>query len=474
MPPTQDQIPPSLVELMATELHAHLYGCIDAASLWEWGRDLWKTQEPRLVWYAQEYQKLCGKTPLWETYWKDSQGFDRLKEDFEMRGPGTFARFQAGFNLAIALFPLNPDNTDFFRKILLAQRQSGTEYGEYRIVIPPHFSDDAVHRYILSIVRTLTSIKQDHDWISPIVLSLNRDPTLFCRQHRILRQTLASLAGSTTDLGIAGIVGIDLCGTEERNPPRAIAQALKEVLLENKRRPHQRLSLLYHVGESFTDKSLPSAIRWVHEAACLGAHRLGHCIALGVDPGVYLDETRPDQLRLSESKGEHLDHLRWLLRYGDSLQAGGYSFNQGAVKKMVAALSTLNTNQLMETMAVPEASMPFKERVESVRSLQQAVLQMIADTGAAIEVCPTSNHRIGQIPSWGQHSLAGFCRYNDSYPQKPVALVIGADDPGLFNQTLRQEWSLIQTEFPQLLKWLPDLARWSQQLKSPCKAEEGT
>jgi hypothetical protein len=227
------------------------------------------------------------------------------------------------------------------------------------------------------------------------------------------------------------------------------------------------------VGESFTDKSLPSAIRWVHEAACLGAHRLGHCIALGVDPGVYVDETRPHQLRLSESKGEQLDHLQWLTLNGDALRAYGYSIDQGSLQKKTAALAALNTMQLTETIEVPEAFMSFKERVESIRSLQLAVLQMVADTGAAIEVCPTSNHRIGQIPSWRQHSLAGFCRYNDSYPHKRVALVIGADDPGLFNQTLRQEWSLIQTKFPQILKSLPDLARWSQQLKSPCKPEEG-
>jgi adenosine deaminase len=56
--------------------------------------------------------------------------------------------------------------------------------------------------------------------------------------------------------------------------------------------PDHALAGLYHVGESFTDKTIESAIRWVHEAAEAGAHRLGHAIALGVEPHSYGPHTR--------------------------------------------------------------------------------------------------------------------------------------------------------------------------------------
>ena len=81
----------------------------------------------------------------------------------------------------------------------------------------------------------------------------------------------------------------------------------------NHRHPERALAILYHVGESFDDKSLESAVRWVHEAAEFGAHRLGHAISLGVDPRLYGNHIR------NESVAERIDQLNYDLNHRDGL-----------------------------------------------------------------------------------------------------------------------------------------------------------
>ena len=41
--------------------------------------------------------------------------------------------------------------------------------------------------------------------------------------------------------------------------------------------------MLYHVGENFHDKTVASAIRWIYLAHKMGADRLGHATALGLN-----------------------------------------------------------------------------------------------------------------------------------------------------------------------------------------------
>ena len=94
----------------------------------------------------------------------------------------------------------------------------------------------------------------------------------------------------------------------------------------NDHNPQRALVVLCHVGESFTDKSLESAVRWVHEASDLGAHRLGHAIALGIDPGSLETSTRP------ESVADRRDQLRYDLRHAAGLRKYGVSVTQAAIR----------------------------------------------------------------------------------------------------------------------------------------------
>ena len=115
------------------ELHLHLYGCLDAHDLWTMGKDVWPLRKPRLEWFAEEYEKAWKRKPLWEDYWTKPDGFERLREDFEVLGAVDFPKFQACFNLIIALFPIDPDDDTVLRFVLGKLERSGLKYAELRV-----------------------------------------------------------------------------------------------------------------------------------------------------------------------------------------------------------------------------------------------------------------------------------------------------------------------------------------------------
>jgi adenosine deaminase len=77
-----------------------------------------------------------------------------------------------------------------------------------------------------------------------------------------------------------------------------------------------------------------------------------------------------------------------------------------------------------------------------VRRRQDFVLERLAVLGTVIETCPTSNLRIGGVPSPAEHPVHRFLRSD-------VNLVISADDPGTFDAPLAAEveWVLAHTGY---------------------------
>ena len=120
-------------------------------------------------------------------------------------------------------------------------------------------------------------------------------------------------------LGPSGrfLTGIDFCYLEEGHPPKEQRELFDAVKDFNRRHPERALATLYPVGESFNDESLESAVRWVHEAAELGSHRLGHAISQGVDPDQFGKHSR------SENVEERIDQLRYDLRHREGLAKFG-------------------------------------------------------------------------------------------------------------------------------------------------------
>ena len=83
------------------------------------------------------------------------------------------------------------------------------------------------------------------------------------------------------------------------------------------------------MGESYTDKSVESATRWVLESALYGAHRLGHAIALGIAPSFYLGKI------LLERPDERLAQIQFELKHTSSLEGYGYAIDQRSLEKKV-------------------------------------------------------------------------------------------------------------------------------------------
>ncbi|HEY7346838.1 MAG TPA: adenosine deaminase [Ktedonobacterales bacterium] len=82
------------------------------------------------------------------------------------------------------------------------------------------------------------------------------------------------------------------------------------------------------------------------------------------------------------------------------------------------------------------------ERVgHGVRSIEdEALVEYLAEQGVPVEVCPTSNLRLGVYPSLAAHPLPRL--YGAGVP-----LTVNSDDPPLFNTTLNQEVALLADPF---------------------------
>jgi hypothetical protein len=213
---------------------------------------------------------------------------------------------------------------------------------------------------------------------------------------------------------------------EEGFPPKDKREFFAAVHDFNDRHPERALAILYHVGESFSDKSLESAVRWVHQAASLGAHRLGHAIALGVDPEVYGAHER------GESVGERLDQIGYDLENAEGLRARGVRVDENALAREREALRALPPDARV-THAYDAA------RLADVRARQEFAMARVRAAGAVVEVCPTSNLRIGGIADPLHHPVHRFI-------EAGVPFVVASDDPGIFDTTVRDELDWVARE----------------------------
>lgn len=385
---------------MATvyEHHLHLYGCLTAEEVWQLGRDCWQDRQQALASYANNYQTQFGVYPDYQNFWRDDCGLDRLRRCYQVDAPLTFAQFQAKFDLLIALFPLSGDRwLSVWRRVLARHLQIGINYAEYRFIFPPNNP--------LSYLTKIDDLLVEYNNASEgsfqpwLAVSLSRQPQLARQQYRALRGWLDS--GRLIRLS-----AIDLCGFEERFPPHLYRQLWQEIRADNLSR-QRRLAILVHVGESYRGLGLASAIRRVIEAHLLGAHRLGHAIAAGID----VDNFRGQRLEVDVNEENY--HRQWLTKNAQSLADYGYQVDSSFID---------NKEYNDETVA-------------DLRQFQRAILTWLADRRAIVEVCPTSNFYLGEIKKQTFHPLINFVRYR-------LPVTISSDDPGIFASDWWQEIDL--------------------------------
>jgi len=398
--------------MLKEDLHIHLHGCLTADQLWGIGKDTYKNRIPMLDWYSSEYEKAWGRKPEYLNYWECENGLQLLKEDFLFKSQNSFDRFQANFNLIIALCNISP--TEFFiqEQIIRDVQQSGLEYFEARTLIPFRFSASESLDYLKGLCSLVQRLNKEYKMTTKLVFSLFRDNKLASLHYEWIRTFMKEYSLLADE-----IVGIDFAYKEEGNPPKEKVELFSKIHADNKK--FKKLNILYHVGESFQDKSIISAIRWICEANdILKADRLGHAIALGVNPENYRGKV------VFESAEERSDTLKWLLANKELLSSHGYKFNTKNTQEELDSIVSKNK----ETKIVYD-----QDYIDEALEFQDVALRILKAKNTVIESCPTSNLRIGQIQDGKYHPIRKFKEYDINY-------VIGTDDPGIFDIDWNSEY----------------------------------
>ena len=374
--------------------------------------------------FVSGYERAFGVRPDPDRLFREGLRSKKGRETFRRHyvygeeDGGDFARFQAKFDLLICLYRywaqhLHREEEVLWR-IVERHRREGLEYVEYRAM----FGLDDPERF-LHFHRTNARVFQEAsggDFTARYLISLPRGAALagYALVQRLFEEN--------PEL-IPVVVGLDFCFFEEGHPPEKLQPFFARLAQDNAQRPEQALEVAYHVGEVYFDKSLESAVRWCHQAAQLGARRLGHAIALGLDPEVAIarrpgaHEEEPVSERLAQIAYD-LEHERGLADFGVEVEAGSLAQEREELSRRLGDML------IRRPYTAP--------RLEQVHRRQDYVLAQLARLGVTIESCPTSNLRIGGVPAPAQHPLWRFL-------QSEVGLAIGADDPGVFDQSLAAE-----------------------------------
>lgn len=413
---------------MLADLHLHLYGCIRPTDLL---RHLAGRERIRWDLYEDHMRAAYGDVPptreVVEDYRRgDPDAEDRFAELFVFGDgdAGNFDRFQAKFNLlgagsafadrAATPAEIQTEVAAFAAGIRADRARHGVTYAETRLLLGAGL-DSPRDRAVLDTLLTGYDVP-GAPVTERLAPSLSRtDP--WAGWDRVRELALGPHG--------AVVTGIDFCFFEEGYPPKDKAEFFAAVQDFNAAHPDRALAILYHVGESFRDKSLESAVRWVHEAAELGANRLGHAIALGIDPAVFGPHAR------TESVPERRDQIAYDLAHERGLRAAGVPVDPAALR---AELAGLPRKRGSVTIDYDEA------RLAEVRRRQDYAMSRIRATGAVVEVCPTSNRRIGGITDPAHHPVHRFLAAD-------LPVVVASDDPGIFGTTLGDEldWVCRQT-----------------------------
>jgi hypothetical protein len=434
----------------ACELHVHVGGCYTVDDLIH----LAGPYADQIDWsiYVEAYQDAFNIQPDPAAWIRRAASGDEaairdIHEHYvytEADG-ANFARFMAKFSLALATLRHHhriDSYDDCIAQAVDGQRQQGIDYVEFRAMAPCGIEEP--ERFIdfhQCTARVIAAACQP-GFTARYVPSIPRWEPLDA--YVILRQWLAD----ETDLA-SSVVGFDFCHFEEGYPPSTTHDFFRRFHEDETTNDGPALEILYHVGEIYFDKSLESSMRWCHEAAELGARRLGHCTALGLDPAVAV--TRQENAHEVELVSERIDQIDYDLRLRVELEDAGVEID-------VRALTAEREDLRSQALEASVRSTYDETRLEQIRRRQDYVLAKLSQCDAVIESCPSSNMRLGSVPSAADHPVH---RFLDS----DVALVLGADDPGIFASPLAAEvdWVASTTSLTtqQLAKRLGDPRRYA-------------
>jgi hypothetical protein len=398
--------------ILTSECHLHLYGCLAKETLWELSESRSKTHDKRFQWYLAEYEKATGQLINPRKWWDSEHGFAVFKNHFLCREAVPFEIFQARFNLLIALFPPNPDDMTMPERVFKAHAIEGG-FKEYRTFMPLYLAIPERKRYLRKLIETAAG-QATKSYQPRIAISFSRQDNEAWDNYQFLKEAIAenpSLA--------PWITGIDFCANERGHPPSAKRKLFKQILADNRDAAYP-LEILYHVGEMWQDIAIHSAARWCVETTELGVKRLGHALALGLNAEAVNGRT------IYETNEETAAHFAWLRKHRSVLHENGYTPTDYAWLERRAHVSSHNDNVTWHY---------DKDLIENTTKFQTAAMAIVRCGGSIIESCPTSNLRIGAIRNPVHHPLRRFLDHG-----LPVA--ISTDDPGIFDIDLGHEETL--------------------------------
>ncbi len=395
------------------ELHAHLYGCLTPEDL----PSLAARNEPRWNFFRDSYRRVYGGEPELDGLFDDTpEARARLESYYLYRKAETFAHFQCCFDLLISISSTSREEIrDVYSRVFAREP---ARFAEYRQMFAPVLPDEVFKEKVLSAALAAAAADEEHsDRATRLAVSVFRVDEHALNQYRLVREVMRE-----NDVAAKYITGVDFCAQEEGHPPMRKESLFREILEDNEREPDQALAVLYHVGESYVDKSVESAVRWVVQAARLGAHRLGHAVALAVNPELY-----QGTLRL-EIVSERRDQIAFELDHLEELRAAGYPVDGDSLRREQEELRG----------AAPDDTVEIRydeDRVGALGVFQDWAMGRVRETKAVIESCPTSNLRIAGLAHAKHHPLPRFLKAG-------LPVTLAADDPGILDTTLDKEYEL--------------------------------
>lgn len=407
---------------MYCDLHNHLYGCLPPETLFRIGKN---NPEPRWHLYLDSYEKAYGIKIRPSTFFEDYADQKDFSKLYHFREKAPFLHFQAKFNLIIALVKFDErEITEVTHDVVLSNSLEDISYAEYRLMFGKEEPKESFYTKLMACLEGLSkgeeSAKKEGKSIQgKLVMSLHRDLN-FEKHYDWMKNWMEKESAIRN-----GLVGIDFCHIEEGHPPKDKKSFFQSVIKDNKAGSDTALSILYHVGESFRDKTPFSAARWVLESARNGAHRLGHALALGIDSDYFLGDERTELV--SEAK----DQVECELESYDEITSFGAFYSKEELEQKRKELKTKPDSELLK--------LPFDEtQSQYLHTFQNYVMSTLAKTEAVIECCPSSNLYIGMLESHIDHPISRFL-------QNDLKITIGSDDPGLFGTTMTEEYGHAHT-----------------------------
>ncbi|MGE5652879.1 MAG: adenosine deaminase [Bacillota bacterium] len=400
------------------ELHVHTVGCYTPEDLFAMAKDHYR-----------------------EINWNRFSFLDRYERIFGVRldPVAVFERACATGSLdeirQIAIYSYHPDGTfdEFNIKSYFPQAIVGyyLDKGEHEPILAPLVERHKSEGLKLVEYRNAFGARGEEfkDWHGRYARFLKNAATKEFKARYVVRLvgdpvecygTLRELLDEQPDL-VETIVGVDFSGKEI--PPKQLMAFYERLKQDHDEHPDKALDAVVHIGENYLTISLESAIRWCHQSALYGASRLGHCIALGLDP--YAAVQRHGGSHLTETVEERMDQIEYDLAHAEGLRAYGITVDREALEKEYAELTSHAKDETV--------TRPYDQtRLSEAARRQDYVLDDLARLGTAIETCPTSNLCIGGVPNIESHP------FKKLYASK-VKLVVCTDDPGIFGITLSDE-----------------------------------